>query len=723
MLSTLLVRRCIGRLGFWNVTTTTTTKKTTTTITRSRLFSTIAACCHRRVVVVVAIPSQYRCYHASSFHAQLVNYNNNNSNSNDDDHHHHPEELKPLPAEPQSSESPSSPSHYYYSSSSSRNLPPLPFQSLPLGDPMPMDEHACSVSLPTWSSVVGYEEGVPEITQAMTCGYPRFVYHKYIKQLMSVVVSAASPDEDCLVLPTLPAAQKCLAFLQHVYENIPLSSLPDNCFIGYPKPPPPPTANNQSSNNSSTPSSSSTLPHSRVRLVTVVPDLCYAVIFPAETQAAMAAKAYWQHTGEVVSSRRALHTLQQLGVPLTSTVTPQQHVCHEAHFERDLNHPDNNHHNIAATTTTTTAVVHRELRERIATWSKTGRPDHVFLTHSGMASIYWTLQSARRRHLQYHPSKQGGSSVVFGFPYLDTLKLCSRPEFSPGGVQFFGKAHAADLNDFANYLRTNPQSVSVLFTEVPSNPLLACPDLYALRELANQYNFVLAVDDSISNFLNVDLIESRLADVVCTSLTKLVSGRGDVMAGSCVVNPHTEAGKWMQRDLALTTKSSSPGLLFGPDALALLRNSADFEQRNRLVNQNTEIMADWLVSHPDVETVYYPKHVESAEMYRKLCRPGQGYGGLMSIVLHSHICQRTFYDALDVAKGPSLGTNFTLVCPYTLLAHYHELDFAMSYNVPPNLLRIAIGLESPDQLKAKFEAAFRISRLHPKLEPRHEQHH
>ena len=36
------------------------------------------------------------------------------------------------------------------------------------------DSHACSVSLPNYSDVVGYEEGCPKIIQAMTIGYPRF---------------------------------------------------------------------------------------------------------------------------------------------------------------------------------------------------------------------------------------------------------------------------------------------------------------------------------------------------------------------------------------------------------------------------------------------------------------------------------------------------------------------------------------------------------------------
>ena len=87
----------------------------------------------------------------------------------------------------------------------------------------------------------------------------------------------------------------------------------------------------------------------------------------------------------------------------------------------------------------------------------------------------------------------------------------------------------------------------------------------------------------------------------------------------------------------------------------------------------------------------------------------------MAIILHPHICQRTFYDRLDLSKGPSLGTDFTLVCPYTLLAHYHELDFAMSYQVQPNLIRIAVGLEDLEVLEERFETVLEESVLHKNL--------
>jgi cystathionine gamma-synthase len=229
-----------------------------------------------------------------------------------------------------------------------------------------------------------------------------------------------------------------------------------------------------------------------------------------------------------------------------------------------------------------------------------------------------------------------------------------------------------------------------------------------LRELATEHDFALIVDDTIGNFANIDMLGANGADAICSSLTKLFSGRGDAMAGSMVVNPHTETGHQLQLDLEARTESSG---LFTADAWAMYRNSVDFLERNAQINETSERLCDWLKEHKDIETVYYPKYTE---LYSQV-HNGSGYGGLLSILLEDHICQRTFFDALDISKGPSLGTNFTLMCPYTLLAHYHELDFAMAYNVQPNLLRIAIGLESFDTLKGRFEEALDKSRLHPPL--------
>lgn len=588
----------------------------------------------------------------------------------------------------------------------------LPFCSKELGAPLPFDEHACSVSLPTWCSVVGYEEGDKETVMALKTGYPRFVYHTYVLQLMEVVLEMfpnnKGYEEDCLVLPTKEAALRCQAFLQQSLEQnhsrrssstSNSSSQIDNALVERGESPPISTTEESS------------LTNSRIRVASLEEAEVHAVLFPAETTAGIDAKAYWQHTGELVSSRRAEKALNTLGKKFSRRVTccPIEGTPTIWHSSDPSKYPSKS--TVESISDCDGATYHEKLQDRIASWTHVDN-DNIFLVPSGMATIYKSLRSARRYQIQKDPSSLGGTSIVYGFPYLDTLKMCSRKEFSPAGVEFFGKGDESDLQLLERILQKRDDSRwSAVFTEVPSNPLLQCPDLEKLRELADEYDFCVVVDDTIGNFLNVDLIESGLADAVCTSLTKLVSGRGDAIAGSVITNPNTAKGRWMKEDM--TKDTDAFGGLHEADALAMVHNSKDFPERNARINETTERLADFMQGHPDVDIVWYPKFV--APLFTKYQHENGGFGGLFSIHLDSHICQRTFYDVLDVAKGPSLGTNFTLVCPYTLLAHYHELDFALSHKVPPNLIRVAVGLEDYDELEEKFAYALERSRLHPKL--------
>ena len=87
-------------------------------------------------------------------------------------------------------------------------------------------------------------------------------------------------------------------------------------------------------------------------------------------------------------------------------------------------------------------------------------------------------------------------------------------------------------------------------------------------------------------------------------------------------------------------------------------------------------------------------------------RSGAGYGCLLSFELKQGRQQaQVVYDALSVSKGPSLGTNFTLACPYTQLAHYDELAWAERCGVASYLLRVSVGLEDHDELWMRFQRA------------------
>ncbi len=90
-------------------------------------------------------------------------------------------------------------------------------------------------------------------------------------------------------------------------------------------------------------------------------------------------------------------------------------------------------------------------------------------------------------------------------------------------------------------------------------------------------------------------------------------------------------------------------------------------------------------------------------------KDGAGYGCLLSFELKGGLKKaKKFYDLLEVCKGPSLGTNFTLACPYVLLAHYNELSWAADCGVPEHLLRVSVGLENPENLWSRFQKALQI---------------
>ena len=193
---------------------------------------------------------------------------------------------------------------------------------------------------------------------------------------------------------------------------------------------------------------------------------------------------------------------------------------------------------------------------------------------------------------------------------------------------------------------------------------------------------------------------SAVADLVTTSLTKAFSGTGDVIAGAVTVNPRSPWHSAFRE--ALSKELADHDLLPGEDAIVLEQNSRDFVERVQSMNMAAECLTEFLKSHPGVKKVWYP--LSTAE-FGRMARPGGGRGCLFSFLLENEAAASAFYDTLHLSKGPSLGTNFSLCCPYTLLAHYQELDWAAGCGVPRHLLRVSAGLENPDELIRRFAAA------------------
>jgi cystathionine gamma-synthase len=272
------------------------------------------------------------------------------------------------------------------------------------------------------------------------------------------------------------------------------------------------------------------------------------------------------------------------------------------------------------------------------------------------------------------------------FLYVDTFKVLSKVHGFD--CKLYGHATLSELEaDLAAGMQ-----LDALYTEFPGNPLLGSVDLDRLYKLANEYNFLFVVDDTVATSANVDLISS--CDLACTSLTKMFSGACNVMGGSIALNPQSKLFTNMKKvldDLSIDT-------YFPLDVIVMEENSADFEERVIVASRNAERIADMLRQHSSVDQVYYPKGNPTKDIYERFKLPGRGYGYLLSIRFKKPEAAIAFHDALDVAKGPSLGTNFTLCCAYALFAHYSELEWAAEFGVVEHLVRISVGIESQEDL-------------------------
>ncbi|KAH9904600.1 PLP-dependent transferase [Xylariomycetidae sp. FL2044] len=598
--------------------------------------------------------------------------------------------------------------------------------AIDLGESIPPNtSHAVSVSLPSWKAHVGYEEGESWVIDAMVTGYPRFFIHKSIQAFARDIVSRhGHTEQQAILFPTRKTAQRCLDFIREKAPSTVVNRLTIASLVLNP---------------------AKEVPEALKALSpSVHAVLCSADAFPF-------AKQYWQHAGDGVSSRRAefCHTLFNEGILVLqdSLSSPQPTYKKSGRGPRryqrassmDVSDGSNGthhqHHTPDATETADAIESSRFLEERygrnldfsqvsnaksairrriagvLTTTIDLGSPDwpamdpdargvsnlkedDIYLTPCGMNAIFTAHQALLK-------AREPRKSINFGFPYVDTLKILQK--FGPGAV-FYGNGSSADLDDLESRLR-NGEKFLGLFCEFPGNPLLSCPDLTRIRKLADTYDFAVVVDETVGTFVNVNVLP--FADIVVSSLTKIFSGDANVMGGSLVLNP----GSRYYATLKATLKADFEDTYWAEDVIFMERNSRDFKTRIDRVNENAEAICEVLHAHPLVKKVYYPKYIDTRPNYEACRLPNGGYGGLLSCTFKTKAHATVFFDAIETAKGPSLGTNFTLTSPYVILAHYHELDWAAKYGVDPNLLRISVGLEY--DLKEVFaralEAAEKVS--------------
>lgn len=468
--------------------------------------------------------------------------------------------------------------------------------------PLPDSTHACSVCLPTWESVVGYEEGRQKILRRLRTGYPRFFKHPTVERLFDNARKELAMDgEDVIILPTKTSAQRAQRWIERQSETaVRLTS-----YFGF-----------------------------------------QAVVF--QEKAKVFANLYWRFSGEGISSREA-----------------------QDYLDGNLRTGSKSH-----------------LLSRAIAKFNGGDAENTFIFASGISAAMSALRSL--------PGvREGKKTLQIEFPYVDTLKIQER---FGNGVVYLNEAVGESFDEAIQRILAG--EFAGVFAEIPSNPLLRTIDLKRISNACALSHTPLILDDSATGPLNVNALPH--CDILTSSLTKWISGAGDVMAGALTLRPDSPLIAELRDSITSDAAECAP--LYIADAEVLISNIKGYSKRNKLINDHALKLVKFLQNHPEVEHVWHPSLVNTAN-FDRIKRKGGGYGGLLSITLSNPKKAPKVYDALKLCKGPSFGTPFTLVCPYTLLAHYDELDWSEDCGVPANLIRISVGTEPIETIIAAFEAA------------------
>ena len=311
----------------------------------------------------------------------------------------------------------------------------------------------------------------------------------------------------------------------------------------------------------------------------------------------------------------------------------------------------------------TTAVLERKLADLEGS-------EDCLVTASGMAAVSIAVMIAA----------QAGDHILVD----EDLFVISREFFTQDCPAMGIEVGWVDVRDVAGVKTAVRPNTTLLFAETATNPNIYLADLSALRQIADDHNLSLIIDNT---FLSPYLLRPLEwgADIVVHSATKYLSGHGDTVGGVVA------GSKADMRKARL--KLDSFGQCLSPfNAWLLLRGVRTLPLRMRQHGVNALALASFLDEHPQVEWVRYPglpSHPQPDLAQRQLL---DGCGGMFAFKVQGGSEEMyRFANGLQLCDlGVSLGDVTTLVYPKPKNG---------------NLIRVSVGCEDADDIIADFAQA------------------
>ena len=269
--------------------------------------------------------------------------------------------------------------------------------------------------------------------------------------------------------------------------------------------------------------------------------------------------------------------------------------------------------------------------------------------------------------------------------------------YEPKGYLFEWVSHEEINENLAAHL---DERTRIVWLETPTNPLMNVVDIRAAADAAHEAGAMVVVDNTFASpYLQQPL--SLGADVVLHSTTKYLGGHSDLIGGFVATSDPTVAERlyFLQKSLGAV-----PGPL---DCWLVLRGAKTLAVRMRQHCDNAMAIAGFLDRHPRVEKVLYPglpHHPGHAIASRQM----RDFGGMISFLVESEDEAVALVERTKIWKlAESLGGVESLIEIPALMTHMSTAE--SPFAAPPNLIRLSVGLEAPEDLLADLEVALAVS--------------
>ena len=258
---------------------------------------------------------------------------------------------------------------------------------------------------------------------------------------------------------------------------------------------------------------------------------------------------------------------------------------------------------------------------------------------------------------------------------------------------------AVDLTDPAHLEEALRPSTRLVWVETPTNPLLRLVDVSAVAAAATAAGAMVAVDNTFATpYLQRPL--DLGATLVVHSTTKYLGGHSDVVGGAVV----TADPDLIER---LRFLANATGPVAGPfDAWLVLRGIKTLAVRMDRHGSNARAVAEFLSGHAGVSEVHYPG-LESHPQHDLARRQMSGFGGMVTFIPDGgqDEANRIVAATRVFRLAESLGGVESLIEVPAAMTHLSVQGTELE--VPPDMIRLSVGLEHVDDLIDDLDQAMR----------------